>query len=228
MKTDVILLHGALGSEKQFTELRELLSDFYNVYTFNFSGHGGRTIDQPFSIDLFGEDTLAFMKDKNLVHPAVFGYSMGGYVALKLASEHLNIFQKIVTLATKFEWTKESAAKEVKMLQSDIIEEKIPRFAQMLHDRHVPEDWKMNMSYTADMMRALGNGDAMNEDDFEKIKTPVTICVGLEDNMVTQQESQWAADHIPSAKFILIAGLKHPIESILPERMKDILLKSFK
>lgn len=227
MKTDLILLHGALGSEKQFTGLRELLSDFYNVFTFNFSGHGGEPIDQPFSIDLFGEDTLAFLKENNLDQPLVFGYSMGGYVALKLASVHHNLFQKIITLGTKFEWTPGSAQKEIKMLNPEVIEEKVPRFAQMLKDRHAPEDWKKNMRYTADMMLALGNGDAMNESDFGKIITPVTICVGSEDNMVSQQESQWAANLIPSAEYQLIEGFKHPIESVPAKELSGVIMNNF-
>lgn len=166
MRQDILLFHGALGSLQQFIELKELLSENFNVHVFNFSGHGGNPINQSFSIDLFGNDTLAFMQQSGIVHPSVFGYSMGGYVALKLALKHPDLFKMILTLGTKFEWTKESAEKEVKMLQHDIIEEKVPRFAQVLRERHTPVDWKTNMQHTADMMLALSSGDAMTTDDL--------------------------------------------------------------
>ena len=55
---------------------------------------------------------------------------MGGYVALQLANKHPKYVQKIITLGTKFAWDKETAAKEVKMLNPEKIEEKIPAFAK--------------------------------------------------------------------------------------------------
>ena len=47
------------------------------------------------------------------------GHSMGGYVALKLALKRPELVDRIITLGTKFNWTPEVAAKEVKMLNPD-------------------------------------------------------------------------------------------------------------
>src|SRR5687768_12780708 len=169
-KKPLLLLHGALGSVDQFAEIQNLLSSDFELLTLNFSGHGGNPFDQDFSINLFAKDVLNFLEEKQIEAIDVFGYSMGGYIALKLASENPGLLNKIMTLGTKFNWTKESAEKEVKMLNPEVIEEKIPKFANTLKERHHPEDWKKVMHHTASMMLDLGNGASMNKVDFEKVK----------------------------------------------------------
>ena len=85
-KPDLILLHGALGSQVQFSELSKKLSSSFTIHTFNFSGYGGRPIDQAPSIELFSQNLIDYIVENDLVSPFVFGYSMGGYVALNARS----------------------------------------------------------------------------------------------------------------------------------------------
>ncbi|MFT5858564.1 MAG: hypothetical protein ACI865_000652 [Flavobacteriaceae bacterium] len=50
MKPNLILLLGALGSEKQFNFLKPLLEKTFDVHTMNFDGHGGRATSSDYSI----------------------------------------------------------------------------------------------------------------------------------------------------------------------------------
>lgn len=223
MPTNLILLHGALGSRTQLAGLKQLLSLNFSVHDFNFSGHGGSPAEGPFSIDGFVSDTIAFMDEMKIPAASFFGYSMGGYVALKLAHDFPDRVERIVTLGTKFQWDPESAAKEVKMLNPEIIEQKVPAFAATLADRHQPGDWKINMKKTADMMIELGNGKAMTIPMFEKITQPVMICIGTEDNMVTITESEFTAQNLKIGELNIIDGFKHPIEAIDQKIMAGII-----
>ena len=123
----------------------------------NFEGHGGRPSDRPYSIDAFSENLVSFIHEKELNQANIFGYSMGGYVALKTAQTRPDLINKIFTLGTKFNWSPESAAKEVKMLNPDKIEEKVPAFAKALQERHSPGDWKVVLRKTSEMMIDLGH-----------------------------------------------------------------------
>ncbi|MGB3078904.1 MAG: alpha/beta fold hydrolase [Saprospiraceae bacterium] len=228
MKLKLLLLHGALGNKDQFASLKEKLISQFDIYDFNFSGHGSNTNDVEFSIELFMEDTLFFLDAYNLDNVNIFGYSMGGYVALKLAKEHPEFVNKIMTLGTKFHWNKESAEKEVKMLNPEIIEEKIPKFAEDLRQNHFPNDWKSIMRKTAAMMTSLGNGTAMKPSDFAAIAQPVLICVGAEDKMVTIGESQAIADLLQDADLMVIPGFKHPIELNDVEILSTLIQNYFK
>jgi pimeloyl-ACP methyl ester carboxylesterase len=224
MKNNLLLLHGALGSQAQFLEWKGKLGRHFNVYTFNFSGHGGKPLERPFSIELFVRDTLDYMDTHQLESVFLFGYSMGGYVALKLAHDYPERVEKIITLGTKFHWNPEAAAKEVKMMNPEIIEQKIPKYAAMLKERHQPEDWKKIMTHTGEMMTLLGAGKAMTSEEFKCIFTPALICIGTEDHMVTREESALVAGYLIQGQLKIIDGFKHPFESIDPEVMSGICL----
>ena len=83
---NLLLLHGALGASVQLLPLLQQLKNEYNVFTLDFSGHGGKSMpSQAFSIEAFAEEALQFMEEKGVEQTNILGYSMGGYVALYLA-----------------------------------------------------------------------------------------------------------------------------------------------
>lgn len=214
MRKKLLLLHGALGTSKQLQPLRNTLKDDFDVYLFDFEGHGSRTSDRPFSIDVFVENTLDFMSEHELENSSIFGYSMGGYVALKLAAENPKMVEKIFTYGTKFNWTPESAAQEVKMLQPEKILEKVPNFAKQLQELHFPNDWKVMMQKTAQMMLELGNGKHLTEKDLESIIHPVRLAIGSNDHMVSIDETETIARKLPSGQILILDNWTHPIEKL--------------
>ncbi|NQX77117.1 alpha/beta hydrolase [Gilvibacter sp.] len=220
-KPPVILLHGALGSHEQMASMEVVLSATHQVYRFNFEGHGGRRSDRPFSMEVFAQNVLDFMKEHQLDSTDFFGYSMGGYVALTLAQTHPQLIKKLVTYGTKFAWTPESAAKEVKQLKPEKILEKVPRFAAFLEQVHQPNDWKQVLDKTAAMMLALGDGAAFSEPELQDIKVPVRILIGDQDQMVSLQESQWAAKHLGQGICEIIQDGVHPLEKNNPEKLAE-------
>lgn len=214
-RPNLILLHGALGSEEQLVPLAELLEDKFNTHLFTFSGHGGKSFNQAgFSVKVFMDEVDAFMQENGLDSAYFFGYSMGGYVALYLATYKPHRVSGIFTLATKLNWTPETAKQETKQLNSEIIEEKIPKFAELLRQRHQPNDWKEVLQKTAELMLDLGNENALTESELSHITCPVTVSVGSLDNMVSTEETKWASNAISQAKFKLFGGFKHPIEQV--------------
>ncbi|MDF1868284.1 MAG: alpha/beta hydrolase [Saprospiraceae bacterium] len=227
MKPNLILLHGALGSENQFSQLKNLLSESFSVFAFNFEGHGGRASTSDYSMELFSQNVQGFMTENGIKSSHFFGYSMGGYVALVLARNHPESVQKIMTLGTKFDWTPESAAKEVKMLNPEKIEEKVPKFADMLQKRHKPLDWKEVLQNTAQMMLDLGNGKALKLEDFDCISHEVLIGLGSKDNMVTLEESQLITDQLSNGKLKTFEGFPHPVEQVDFQKLSDQIERFF-
>lgn len=212
---NLLLLHGALGSKEQLNELEQKLSGDFKIYKMNFTGHGGEEIPgDPFSIKLFSDQLVKFINENNLKGIDIFGYSMGGYVALYTALHNPGLINKIFTTATKFDWNEETSKKEAGMLNSAKIEEKVPAFAEQLKNRHSPQDWKEVLNKTAEMMLNLGKDPELKESDFERIENEVLISVGDKDNMVSIEETKNASEKIPNAKFLLLENTPHPIEKI--------------
>lgn len=223
----IILLHGAIGAKDQLEPLAEELSaNGFQTYSFNFSGHGQAPFENEFSIPQFAEELKSFVQKNNLSQPDVFGYSMGGYVALCLASQHQNLLGKIITLGTKFEWSPEIAQREIKMLDAKTIAEKVPKFAEALQKRH-GNNWQLLLQKTADMMTALGNNNLLNPKTFSQIKNKVMIGLADNDNMVSVEETNNAASKMVGAERFTLQETKHPIESVnlnhLGIQIKDFL-----
>jgi pimeloyl-ACP methyl ester carboxylesterase len=224
---DLLLLHGALGAESQFEQLKELFSDTFNVYTFDFHGHGSSEVDDTLSIDLFTVQLNRFLQDHNLTKPVVFGYSMGGYVALNLERVQPGSFEKIVTLGTKFGWNPESSKKESGYLNPDVILEKIPHYAKYLDGLHTGIGWRSLLQKTASMMLGLGDNPILTNEDLSSINCDVTLMLGGEDKMVSQEETRAIASRIDSATFELLEGVPHPIDKIDPHFLQKLLLQKF-
>ena len=164
----IILLHGAIGAKDQLEPLaKELKQVGLDAHTFNFSGHGTSPFQNEFSIKQFASELETVIQQQNLIKPIIFGYSMGGYVALYLAKHKPDLLGNIITLGTKFEWTPEIAQREIKMLDVKTIIDKVPKFAEALKIRH-GNNWELLLQKTAMMMVDLGNANALSVEDISR------------------------------------------------------------
>jgi pimeloyl-ACP methyl ester carboxylesterase len=217
----IILLHGALGAQDQLEPLKQELSKLnYQVHLFTFSGHGKVLFQNDFNVHRFAAELELFIRNNHLEKPNVFGYSMGGYVALYLSSQSKELIGNIVTLGTKFKWTEEIAENEIKQLDADVIREKVPKFAAALEKRH--GNWELLLKRTSDMMIALGDNNII-EDNFKNITNKVLIGLADSDSMVGIEETDHAADRIQNSKRYTVANAKHPIETVDPKVLADII-----
>ena len=219
----LILLHGALGADRQMEPLKAHLAGMFDVHTVCFEGHGTRTTHRPLAIAHFSENLRDFLKDKPFDKPLVFGFSMGGYVALYTEALFPGTFEKIITLGTKFHWSPDVAAREVRMLQPEIIEVKVPKFAAHQSKMHAPNDWKDIMRSTADMMEAMGENPPLNAVDLKAVKCPVHLLLGEKDTMVSEQETLGIKKMLEDASYDRLSGVEHPIEKLDLSRLDAFL-----
>ncbi len=216
----LLVLHGALGSAKQMQPLIDELANKFEILTLDFSGHGGLELPTNLSIELFVQEVSHFLDVNKINQIHIFGYSMGGYIALKLASIDKRV-NSIFTFGTKFNWTPETAKHETGMLNPEKIELKVPAFANTLKARHSPTDWKLLMIKTSEMMIELGEQPTLTPELLQSIKIPVIIGIGDQDTMVSIEESQWAASHLPNGRAKIFKDFKHPIEQIDNKKLAE-------
>ena len=152
----IILLHGAFGSSMKLQPLAIQLSKQYKVHVLDFSGHGSRPMpEEPFSIQLFMNDILNYMELHRLERVSLFGYSMGGYVAVYMALHHPEKINRIVTLATKYLWDEHTSAKMVQAMQPEQLMAQSPEFIKALEQEHV-SDWEDVVRHTIVLLQGLG------------------------------------------------------------------------
>lgn len=229
MKPPLLLLHGALGASPQFNSWISILETDFKVFTMDFDGHGISGFDgKGFQMDSFVTNILDFLDQNELKQTNVFGYSMGGYAALLAASKYPSRFLKVMTLGTKFDWSPEVSAREVKMLNADKIAEKVPKFAAILESRHSGIGWRKVLEFTASMVLDLGNSPGLLPEVLNSINLPVRIGLGERDIMVNITETVDAYKALPNAQFQVFPNTGHPLEEsdsrLVSEGMREFFL----
>lgn len=215
----LILLHGALGSSAQLTPLTSQLSNHYDLHVLDLPGHGGTPLPEQFSIPAFATYLQQYCQDKGLSNVPIFGYSMGGYVALYLARQAPQLVSRVITLATKFHWDEATAAKEVKMMDPEVIQQKVPQFAQALQIRHSPTNWKDLLQRTADLLTGLGQQNALTAADYPHIACPCLLMLGDRDKMVTLEETVAVYKQLPQGQLAVLPNTPHPLEAASADRL---------
>ena len=174
------------------------------------------------------KDVDAFLKqyhEQNKIEKTnIFGYSMGGYVALYFAKNSPESVDKIFTLATKWNWTIAGATQETKMLNPTIIKEKVPKYAHSLEQLH-GDSWETVMEKTAKMMLQLGANPTFQKDDFIEITTPTLLSVGDKDAMVSIEETVDVYRALPNAQLLVLPNTSHPIDRVDVEELAHQISK---
>jgi pimeloyl-ACP methyl ester carboxylesterase len=226
-KQDLLLLHGALGSQSQFQNLIPLLEEHFEIYTLDFSGHGDMPVGNDFGIITFANEVLYELAKWHIDKINIFGYSMGGYVATYLALNSDRVI-KAFTLGTKFLWTPEYAEKETRKLDPAKIIEKVPSFAEEVRQRHKHLSFEDILSKTSRMMLDLGSNNLLSLDSFKNVNAEICVGIGDSDNTVGIDESVSVYHAIPRSKMCVLPNTLHPFEKVNPILLTESLKQFFK
>ncbi len=103
--TPLVLLHGGLFNiDLQFGELLPSLAATRHVIAADFQGHG-RTddIDRPLTCADLASDVVGLLQHLDVPRADVFGFSVGGGVALHLAVRHPELVRKVIVSSVSFQ-----------------------------------------------------------------------------------------------------------------------------
>ena len=224
-KKTILFLHGALGSSKDLVPLMGMMEEKnYEALTFDFSGHGQKAKwPDEFRIDLFARDLESFIQLRKLEDVIVFGYSMGGYIALYHAANYPDSpIRQIVTYGTKFNWSEKAVSRELIMLDPDHLKEKFPTFADSLMEKH-GERWKALLLSTAHMMQNLERLDGLTREDLSDVEIPVTFILGDQDRMVSSEETNFTASWLRRGQVKTLTHSKHELERSNLRELSNII-----
>jgi pimeloyl-ACP methyl ester carboxylesterase len=226
--TDLIPLHGALGDTSQLAPLAARLSDRRRVTVVELEGHGATPLrDRPFRIESFASSVLETMDQRGIGTADLFGYSMGGYIALYLAATFPARIARVATLATKIAWTPDIAARESAMLDVATIRAKVPKFAAALEARHTAAGWEQLLWRTADLLRELGARPVVTDGLLASIGQRVRVAVGDRDTTVTLDECAAGVRRLANGELEVHPRTPHPFEKAPIDRIAASLAEFF-
>lgn len=224
----ILLIHGALGSAASFKPLIPLLeAQSFKVHTFDLGGHGANSYYGPLSMRLFGEEVLAYLDKHGLHSVSIFGFSMGGYAALQLASIAPQRIDSILTLGTKWDWDLAQIERETTPLNPDFLLEKAPKYAAKLEETHTGQGWRPLLARTSELLNRLAKEGGFSTELATKIQTPVRILLGDSDKMVTRDVSEAMAAALPQGSFRMLPNTPHPLEKVDSSLLVQEMLEVF-
>jgi pimeloyl-ACP methyl ester carboxylesterase len=108
-------------------------------------GHGHTAdIDRPITYEQMADDVAALIEHLGIAQADVFGYSMGGYTALRFAIQHPELLRKLVVASASY--TSDGVYPEVRAVVADLPPEIFvgsPEEAAYLETAPRPEDFPL-------------------------------------------------------------------------------------
>ncbi len=166
-----------MSSGSSFYRQIEYFSKDFNVYCPDLTGFGNnKFMPYPYSLDDYATEVKEYMRKNRIVRPMVIGHSFGGRVAIKMASQDSEIFQKIVLASSAGLRPKNSPKKIIKrcafnVLKKFINKEKLSAFYSKDYnalDSVMKESFKLIVSEHLDGV-------------LDKISVPTLIVYGKND-----------------------------------------------
>ena len=121
-------MHGYLSDKRSFIRQLDFFSNYFQVFAFDFKGFGENVgMEYPYSLDDYVSELIEFCKANNIVKPHVLAHSFGARVALKLACQNSQFFDKLVLTGAAGLKSRLTVKKVVKQTAFNVLKAFIPR-----------------------------------------------------------------------------------------------------
>ncbi|MFN8591811.1 MAG: alpha/beta hydrolase [Thermomicrobiales bacterium] len=108
----LVLIHGAFGSGSMIGDFVPLLAKTRQVIVMDQQAHGRTAdIDRPLRLEQLADDVAGLVDYLGIAQADVFGYSLGGYVALQVAIRHPGLVRKLIPVSASY--TRDGVYQEV-------------------------------------------------------------------------------------------------------------------
>ncbi len=215
----LVVLHGALGSTALETDrLVRHWERRFRVVGLDFEGHGASGdvaadgAPRVPSWSDFTDNVAATADHLGLNRFALFGFSMGGGVALAFAHAHADRVSRLAVHAVNVKWTDSEVAPMVDPMEPGRLAAETPFWAQRLTQTH-GDRWPDLARRMADFTRALPE-HRMADDTIREIATPTFVTHGDRDRFFSLDHPIHLRRTLPDARLAVLPGVGHPIQTL--------------
>ncbi len=220
----MLLLHGVVGSAAGVRPLADALSARFDVRTPDLLGHGGRPMPDDYSVDAIVDDLLAWLDEQRLGRVRVFGYSIGGYVALRLAQRHPERVRSICTLATPATFAGPTVRYMRRLLNADRLDQLAPERVAEMTAIHAPESWRRVAEADERLMLSLRDRPLLGASELGALKPPVLVMTAERELIGGVDEAQVFHRALPGAQLCILPGKAHPIGHVDLDRLVEAVV----
>ncbi len=236
----LVLLHGWAMSSKVFCEAIEDLSNEFCVLAPDLPGHGESGCARDYSLDALANDLALWMEGLQLKDVRLLGWSLGGQVALRLASLAKHRLSRLLLVSTtpRFiaddEWSHGQDDKQVRIMARGL-ERRFSRtlkdfFNQQFGELEIDEVRRQwlddNLSPTVippQQEAALGALETLRTGDLRRelavIEMPALVVHGTEDKIIPFGAGCYLAEVLPQARIQPLEQAGHAPFLSCPEKL---------
>ncbi len=202
----LVLLHGAFLTVESWGKLVPELARSRQVIAPELQGHGHTAdVGRPLSFPQMAEDVAALLREIKIERADVYGYSMGGTVALALAARHPAVVRKLIVQGSTYNkdgWEPE-AFKQFSALPPDFA----PPPLKDPYDKVAPDPkhWPVLVAKLKEMEMGF---EGLPESDLKGITAPTLIIMGDREGLRPEQAVAMYR-LIPKAQLAIVPGADH-------------------
>ncbi|MEM6335453.1 MAG: methylmalonyl-CoA epimerase, partial [Bacteroidota bacterium] len=217
----LLMLHGGLGSvESELLPVMRELQRQYRVISFDFAGHAGSR-DVPATPELRGIAQCEAVLDAHGVDAAhVFGFSMGGTVALHLAHARPDRVRRIAVLGVNSTWDEPTIQRAKQRITPSFIEQH-PDWTAHLAALHGPA-WPKLALTLSDAIDAYP-GRHLTSAQLAALPHPVFVLAGDRDRIYPLEHTLHLYRALPDAQLAILPGAEHALHRLPPRPLADQL-----
>lgn len=233
----LLLLHGGLGSIDMFGPVLTRLAEARRVIAVDLHGHGRTTLgDRPISAIDIANDLDVILEHLGVEQLDVAGYSMGGFVALRLAVQHPARVRRLALVSAGFarngfyaEMLPQQAA--VSAAMADAMKD-TPMYRSYAKVAPHPEDFPKLLDRMGAYIRKPFNW----RNDVRSLKLPTLLVYGDSDmyrpeHIVEfyrllgggQRDAGWGREHMSQNRLAILPNLTHYDIFLAPELASTLL-----
>ncbi len=226
-KPPLVILHGLLGSSRNWQTAGKDLAERFHVCALDLRNHGSSPHAAEMSYDAMVADVLAWMDARGMTRATLLGHSMGGKVAMLLACRHAARVERLVVvdIAPKdYRWAAHRA-EFAAMNELDLVHLKSRAEAELKFEARV-DDWAMRKFLVTNLERAAEGGwrwqinlpvmtaalpalegNVLGEED--RFEGPTLFVTGERSTYVGAEDHAAIRRHFPAVAFRAVAGAGH-------------------
>lgn len=238
----LLMLHGFMGSSRVFDHLIPQLTSFSNPLTIDLIGHGNtRTPDDPRLYRTANQvsQLKSVLKRLRLEPLCLYGYSMGGRLALQLATAQPEMFSRLILESThcglSSQEERESRAATDQKRAEELLSNKqkfleqwsaLPLFAQ------TPEPYKTLYKEISEMQDAKSMAYSLREfgsgvmpavcHKLPTLQLPVHLVAGSQDPAYVSRMTKMSG-RIADSHLYIVDDAGHRVHTDQPEKLLEII-----
>lgn len=233
----ILLLHGGLGSINLFEPALPELAANRQVIAVDLHGHGRTALGER-SIDYvdMGNDMAVIIKQLGHKQVDVFGYSMGGAIALRFAVQHPEMVRRLALLSAGF--AQDGFYPEMLPMQAQVgapmaeMMKESPMYTSYVAVAPHPDEFPKLLDRMGELMRRPYDW----REDVKTLKMPVLLVYGDSDMLRLEHivefyhllggglmDAGWQREHMSQNRLAIIPDATHYDVALSPRLVPTVL-----